>query len=136
MKEYLDIREINGYSIQYAPFKAADQSRAPIECLVFIGLPNNPQFVGVQEPQKLAEHILQSQGPSGDNREYLFMLEKALTELGPHSGDRHVEDLANRVRKLEGELGPKATNAAIQDEVYRVKSGQGHGELEEMENPQ
>ena len=37
MKEYLDIREMNGYSIQHAPFHPADGSAA-FKCLVYIGL--------------------------------------------------------------------------------------------------
>ncbi|KAK5172238.1 uncharacterized protein LTR77_003876 [Saxophila tyrrhenica] len=96
VKEYLDIREINGYSIQYTPFNqdmsatyqtihAAPDSDAnlpdQIKCLVYIGLPDNPQFLGVQEPQALAEHIVQSRGPSGENVEYLFMLEEGLEGL-------------------------------------------------------
>lgn len=83
MKEYLDIREINGYSIQYTPFnqdmsatyqtvhpspEASHDSNVPaqIQCLVYIGLPDNPQFLGPQDPQGLAEHIVTSRGPSGE----------------------------------------------------------------------
>ncbi|KAI5466170.1 ChaC-like protein [Mariannaea sp. PMI_226] len=100
VKEYLDIREINGYSIHYAPFQPADGS-TPIRTLVYIGTPDNDQFVGPQDPQKLAEHIFRSQGPSGLNKDYLLNLEIALNELAPDSGDEHISDLANRVRKLE-----------------------------------
>ena len=100
VQEYLDIREVNGYSIQFAPFVPADASVPPVRCLVYIGLPSNPQFVGAQEPQALAEHISRSAGPSGENEEYLFMLERALRELGPESGDAHVKDLADRVREI------------------------------------
>ncbi|WPH02629.1 hypothetical protein R9X50_00549400 [Acrodontium crateriforme] len=144
VKEYLDIREINGYSIQYTPFTPANQSTLPtlsskpsngnpisqglithppphpspsssssssppsaqINCLVYIGLPNNPQFLGPQNPQLLAEHIAQSQGPSGLNSEYLYQLEKALDALSEESGDEHVWDLARRCREVErGEKG-------------------------------
>ncbi|KAM0743147.1 hypothetical protein ACQRIT_003324 [Beauveria bassiana] len=100
VKEYLDIREINGYSIHYTPFQPADGS-APIRTLVYIGTPDNDQFVGPQDPQALAEHIFQSSGPSGLNRDYLFGLDAALEKLSPESGDEHVADLARRVRALE-----------------------------------
>ncbi|KAH6606388.1 hypothetical protein Trco_005541 [Trichoderma cornu-damae] len=100
VKEYLDIREINGYSIHYTPFYPADGS-SPIRTLVYIGTPDNEQFVGPQDPQKLAEHILRSRGPSGLNKDYLFGLDTALTELCPESEDVHVSDLALRVRALE-----------------------------------
>ena len=109
VKEYLDIREINGYTIHYTPFHpAADvdaallppKHRGPIRTLVYIGTPDNEQFVGPQDPQQLAEHIYRSEGPSGLNRDYLWGLEAALDELSPESGDRHVSDLSHRVRTV------------------------------------
>lgn len=129
MKEYLDIREINGYSIQYTPFNthknpdsdhkqdmsatfqtitpAPDADAAltniphPIKCLVYIGLPDNPQFLGPQDPQALAEKIVQSRGPSGENRDYLYQLEHSLRNLSEESADEHVFDLARRCREVE-----------------------------------
>ena len=115
VKEYLDIREINGYSIQYTPFNQDmsatyqtvhapnGDSGAPrqIKCLVYIGLPDNPQFLGVQDPQALAEHIVKSRGPSGENIDYLYQLEEALNGLSKESGDEHVSDLARRCREIQ-----------------------------------
>ncbi|KAK9789722.1 hypothetical protein SCARD494_08993 [Seiridium cardinale] len=100
VKDYLDIREINGYTIHYTPFHPADGS-SDIRTLVYIGTPDNDQFTGPQEPQALAEHIWRSEGPSGRNRDYLLGLEKALDELSPESGDEHVTDLSNRLREIE-----------------------------------
>ena len=101
VKAYLDIREINGYSIRYTDIHPADPALPPIRCMVYIGLPSNDQFTGPQDPQKLAEHICRSRGPSGENKEYLFMLERSLQDLDPGSGDKHVEDLAARVKAIE-----------------------------------
>lgn len=121
VKEYLDIREINGYTIHYTPFHPASTvnpallppaQKGPIQTLVYIGTPDNAQFTGPQDPQELAEHIYRSKGPSGLNRDYLLGLEKALNELSPESGDEHVMDLSNRVRavaaryKSEGKADP------------------------------
>ncbi|KAF3001302.1 hypothetical protein E8E13_004992 [Curvularia kusanoi] len=103
VREYLDIREINGYSIQFTPFHPATDSAPPIKCLVYIGLPSNPQFLGPQDPDALAKKILQSKGPSGENREYLFNLEEALLGLSEESGDGHVSDLVARCREIERE---------------------------------
>lgn len=100
VREYLDIREINGYTIHYTPFCPADGSKM-IRTLVYIGTPENEQFMGPQDPQQLAEHIIRSEGPSGPNKDYLLSLEKALDELSPESGDEHIKDLADRVRKIE-----------------------------------
>lgn len=132
VKEYLDIREINGYSIHYAPFHPADGS-APIRTLVYIGTPDNEQFVGPQDPQNLAEHIFRSQGPSGLNKDYLLELEVALDGLAKESGDVHISDLARRVRELERECedSSKVLNETPADHEFR----QGHStrEAEEIE---
>lgn len=85
----------------HVPESAAHAALGPISCLVYIGLPDNPQFLGPQDPQVLAEHIVKSRGPSGENREYLYQLEEALNELSPESGDEHISDLARRCREVE-----------------------------------
>lgn len=100
VREYLDIREINGYTIHYTPFFPADHS-APFQTMVYIGTPDNAQFTGPQEIQALAEHIFRSSGPSGPNCDYLLGLDAALDQLSPESGDEHVKDLSNRVRALQ-----------------------------------
>ncbi|KAF7549250.1 hypothetical protein G7046_g8415 [Stylonectria norvegica] len=144
VKQYLDIREINGYSIHYAPFQPADGAAA-IPALVYIGTPDNEQFVGPQDPQDLAEHIFRSQGPSGLNRDYLLELDAALDDLAVDSGDVHVGDLARRVRLLvrasrdsEAVLDTipadhefrkvKSTNEA--EEIEKGSSSRGKGSLE------
>ncbi|KAH9828753.1 ChaC-like protein [Teratosphaeria destructans] len=146
VKRYLDIREINGYSIQYTPFTApppqkprdmtvhaapstttatADEIPPQIRCLVYIGLPENPQFLGPQEPGPLAERIVRSRGPSGRNVEYLYGLERALGELGVESGDEHVSDLARRAREVEGgwrERGVEVEFLQSEEEVEEART--------------
>lgn len=99
--------------------------------------------MGAQDPQALAEHISRSTGPSGQNDEYLFMLEQALEELSDDSGDLHVTDLANRVRAIEelslhsildgGSTGHGVTSLAVANEINRVESGERGHEYEEVE---
>ncbi|KAI1651811.1 ChaC-domain-containing protein [Daldinia loculata] len=126
VKEYLDIREINGYTIHYTPFHPADGSPS-IRTLVYIGTPDNDQFTGPQDPQALAEHIYVSEGPSGLNRDYLLGLEKALNELSPESGDAHVTDLSDRVREIdrrrrEGQLQVEGFEHPVSHEFRKVSS--------------
>lgn len=114
MRSYLDLREINGYSVRYTDLQPTEGLQ-PINCLVYIGLPSNPQFTGPQDPEQLAAHILRSRGPSGPNVEYLYMLEEALGHLGPKSRDEHVIDLATRCRRLS------AMGATALDKVEEVE---------------
>lgn len=157
VRTYLDIREINGYSIQFTPFHPAsfttsvssdspppslegsashsiiasttiyakqEQQQPPISCLVYIGLPENPQFLGSQDPDALASHILKSRGPSGENREYLFLLEKALLELSRDSGDAHISDLVRRCKAIEA---AEAKKQATQEGTDGDFAGQDAG---------
>ncbi|UZP32722.1 hypothetical protein NXS19_000538 [Fusarium pseudograminearum] len=132
VKEYLDIREINGYTIHYAPFQPADGS-PPIRTLVYIGTPDNEQFVGPQDPQKLAEHIFRSQGPSGLNKDYLLSLDTALSELAHDSGDVHIHDLARRVRELERSCADENKVTSSTPSAHRQKHSTE--EAEEIEEP-
>ena len=99
--------------------------------MVYIGLPNNPQFLGPQDPQALAAHILRSKGPSGENREYLYMLEEALQALSTESEDEHVRDLVKRCQKLEAEGGWKITNSkTIEHDLHKIGSTEEQEEVE------
>lgn len=126
VKSYLDIREINGYSVDFAAFhvpvhipipntagetseERVDHAPAPIKCLVYIGMPDNPQFLGPQDPDRLAAHIVRSKGPSGENKEYLYNLAEALEQIRKDSGvdvevDDHVTDIARRARVEEAAM--------------------------------
>ena len=103
--DYLDLREINGYSIHRttfvpAPSRLEHQIQPIRDVIVYIGLPTNPQFLGYQNPDSIAAVIAKNEGPSGLNRDYLFELEKALEKLSEGSGDQHVSNLVQRVRGL------------------------------------
>ncbi|CAN6623980.1 glutathione-specific gamma-glutamylcyclotransferase [Trichomonascus vanleenenianus] len=105
VKEYLDIREQNGYSIHTVPFYVAndEEVRSPLACIVYIGTPDNEAFVGVQDPHELAKHILKSSGPSGENKEYLYKLGEALAELSPDAHDDHVAELISIAKRIEAQ---------------------------------
>lgn len=83
--------------------------------LLYIGLPTNPNFLGALHPREVSAVIASSKGPSGENAEYLFMLEDALKSLGPSSGDKHVKGLSGMVRTL-----------LLEEEKFSSKNGD-HG---------
>ena len=134
VKEYLDIREINGYTIHYTPFHPAPSldaslppQREPIHALVYIGTPDNEQFVGPEDPQQLAEHIYHSQGPSGLNRDYLWGLEEALNGLSVESEDEHVTDLSNRARAVAAAIAEKGGISSHPDGVVALPANERRG---------
>lgn len=73
-------------------------------CMVYIGLPTNSQFLRdpvQRDPDAVARVINHSRGMSGENREYLYLLERALEGLGMAFADAHISDLVKRVKELE-----------------------------------
>ncbi|KAL1968277.1 hypothetical protein VTN77DRAFT_2112 [Rasamsonia byssochlamydoides] len=169
--DYLDDREIDGYTVHYTPFypvsppssstvssttvstpsegggaeegpfasaevtethppastSTANGTSSPITCMVYIGLPTNPQFLrdpADRDPAAVAKVISVSSGQSGRNPEYLYLLEKALEGLGLGSADGHVTDLVRRVKALErererGEEEVKAEESRAEREAKR-----------------
>uniref|UniRef100_A0A060T9C5 glutathione-specific gamma-glutamylcyclotransferase n=1 Tax=Blastobotrys adeninivorans TaxID=409370 RepID=A0A060T9C5_BLAAD len=107
VKNYLDIREKNGYSTHKVPFYVAKKDSEfadlpdTISCIVYIGTPDNEAFVGPEDPEKLAKHIINSRGPSGENKEYLYKLGEALRELAPQAHDHHIEELVAIAKRYD-----------------------------------
>lgn len=103
---------------------------------MYIGLPTNPQFLGVQDPWDVAEVIASNRGPSGENAEYLFMLEEALDGLGEGSRDEHVKDLADRVRTLQTTVSRERDGAATTDEGVNGEIERAIIRSQETQGPQ
>ena len=91
-------------------------------------MPDNPQFLGALDPQDVANTINASIGPSGENREYLLHLHKALEVLSPNSHDEHISDLARRV----GALTPpdRQSQRVAEPELRKVSSTEEQEEIE------
>ena len=106
VRAYLDHREKNGYTAMWEPIYGFhdDHPQTPRilvpEALVYVGLPENPAFVGPQPLDELAERIFLSEGPSGRNDEYLFRLADAVRALTPESADHHLFTLEQKVLTL------------------------------------
>lgn len=95
--EHLDHREKNGYERHRVHMHLLARGTT-VDGTLYVASRDNPAFLGPEDPQVLAEHILAARGPSGRNRDYLLRLAEALRELGDE--DEHIFDLERRVRAL------------------------------------
>lgn len=117
VKEYMDVREQDGYSTHTVHFnvhEAPDMcpiasevlaqlpkditGELQIESTVYIGTIQNESFVGPESLAKTAEVIRTSKGPSGKNIEYLRCLTEAVLGLDNQGGshDPYLEQLLER----------------------------------------
>ena len=78
----LDYREKGGYSLETVKLKFHAGEPASVEGLVYIGTPDNPNYLGPETAERIAEQIVASTGPSGPNDEYVLRLAEALRSLG------------------------------------------------------
>ena len=74
--DHLDHREKNGYLRLIKELEFEDGTRKP--GVTYIGMPNNPAFLGPAPNIDIAKQIHTSEGPSGTNREYVELLAEAL----------------------------------------------------------
>ncbi|XP_042032356.1 gamma-glutamylcyclotransferase 2-2-like [Salvia splendens] len=103
--------------------KEGDDSEQPFVTgvIVFTSTPDkisNKYYLGPAPLEEMARQIATAYGPCGNNRDYLFLLEKAMFNIG-HEDD-YVIELANEVRKvllslsgLSSPLKMKASTGAI-----------------------
>ncbi|CAB10080.1 glutathione-specific gamma-glutamylcyclotransferase Ggg1 [Schizosaccharomyces pombe] len=101
VREYLDDREVNGYTAHSVPVYAHTGDEIPVleNCLVYVGTSKSPQFQPSDDLTQMAKIISTRRGKSGDNFVYLFELAKCLRHLSPESKDIHVFELEAEVRK-------------------------------------
>ncbi|THU60515.1 hypothetical protein C4D60_Mb07t13600 [Musa balbisiana] len=93
--------------------------------LVFVSTPDkeaNRYYLGPAPLEEMARQIATASGPCGNNRDYLFLLEKALYDIGHEDG--RVIELANEVRKVLARLKEKkiaASHASIKSHRPRMQ---------------
>lgn len=110
VRDYLDIREQDGYTCYKVPFNITSGPLSEVldglprndlgeRCIVsevYIGAIDNNSFVGPEEIEKTARIIASSRGPSGENSEYLECLWKEVQH------DKYLLRLWQEVSKIKG----------------------------------
>nr|GMD08533.1 gamma-glutamylcyclotransferase 2-1-like [Ipomoea batatas] len=106
--EYLERRECEYDQKSLIDFFTEKDSVNPAltGVFVFMSTPdkvNNKYYLGPAPLEDMAKQIATAFGPCGNNREYIFKMEKALYDIG-HEDD-YIIELANEVRKALGIAG-------------------------------
>jgi len=91
--DHLDHREKNGYLRHKVAISLADTRT--VQGLVYIASPDNEAYLGEASTQDIAKQIFDSSGPSGPNRDYVYMLADAL---------RHYDEIDQHVFQIEHAL--------------------------------
>ncbi|GAB5382501.1 MAG: gamma-glutamylcyclotransferase [Aliiglaciecola sp.] len=84
--DHLDHREKNGYLRHSIDIHLS--SNRIVQGLVYIASPDNAAYLGHASIEDIAKQILNSSGPSGENKDYLFQLADALR--ANNEVDEHV----------------------------------------------
>lgn len=116
VREYLEVREQDGYTLHNVPFhvtsdippliqsklKQSESGEYFLESSIYIGTIDNKSFVGPEESLVTAKVISGSRGPSGENSEYLLNLGNAIRELEACSSikDYYLQQLVTSVLEL------------------------------------
>lgn len=91
----LDEREQDGYRRTEVQVSLCDGTLQT--AITWIADHKNPSWRGGESAQQVSQIIAHRSGPSGSNREYLFKLHQALTQL--NIIDPHVAELVSLVEK-------------------------------------
>ncbi|XP_020584965.1 gamma-glutamylcyclotransferase 2-1-like [Phalaenopsis equestris] len=118
--QYLERRECEYDKIASVDFYKEGNLEDPAitNILVFISTPDivaNRYYLGPAPLEEMARQIATATGPCGNNRDYLFSMEKALFDIG-HEDD-YIILLANEVRKVLSHLRAVITHVAMIDQL-------------------
>ncbi|KAJ2485638.1 Cation transport regulator-like protein 2 [Coemansia sp. RSA 2050] len=99
VKAQLDHREKDGYSIEF--ISVHSKHGVLHNVMVYVGVCTNPSFAGDSSLEDTAQVIARAEGPSGSNREYLYMLCDTLRGLEGAVIDEYLVELERLVRAIE-----------------------------------
>ena len=90
---YLDFREKDGYKATWVTFHPKDDCLHPFRAKIYIATSSNQFYLGPAPLPEIAHQILDSEGPSGTNLEYLVNLAKSVRSISSNIHDEHLFQL-------------------------------------------
>ncbi|KAJ8448738.1 hypothetical protein Cgig2_011359 [Carnegiea gigantea] len=117
--QYLERRECEyDHKISVDFYKEGEELEPLITgVIVFMSTPDkltNKYYLGPAPLDEMARQIATAFGPCGNNRDYLFLLEKAMHDIG-HEDD-YVIELATKVRKVLEDL-VSTSHVTVKDHI-------------------
>ena len=94
----LNFREKGGYRLESVKMTLQMSEPLSVKGMVYIGTPENPDYLGPETTKRIAAQAVDSTGPSGPNYEYVLSLAEALRDLGAY--DPHVFEIENFVKEM------------------------------------
>jgi len=99
---HLDYREKGGYKQDIVTFYPGEgDDVVPFELKLYVGTEDNPFYLGPAPLDDMAKQIFDSEGPSGQNKEYILNLAEALKTIAPEAEDDHLYSLERELIRLE-----------------------------------
>lgn len=137
---HLDYREKNGYErhlVSFFPYVMSEQNSTMTmddndivtnlklrqtfdKILVYVATEENESFAGPTELSLIAKQIVDAEGPSGTNREYIYKLGEAMRKLYPDQIDEHLFKLEKLVKEMDDNNNKKREQQQQQvDSLYK-----------------
>ena len=73
------------------------------EVELYIGSPEDRLYTGPLTDKEMTAIVVKAKGPSGDNREYVYLLADGMRKINPEVEDKHLYGLEKEVRRVEME---------------------------------
>jgi cation transport regulator ChaC len=94
----LDQREKGGYRRLDEPVYEREEGDPFAHALVYVATPDNRNYLGCAPLRDIAAQVIEAEGPSGPNREYVIELARALRDM--NARDDHVFRLERVLRSM------------------------------------
>lgn len=109
--------QLGGYVIEKSTFYTQDCNCEPLTTLFFRATPQSTDYLGPGPEVQLAAHVIDCEGPSGHNIEYVILLSMYIQKHIPQGHDTHLSMLDMYITDLLVNRGQKLNQFVRMDLV-------------------